>query len=386
MVVSLSNTNVRRFILQATAVGLFLALVIGTAVQVADSLQKQGMVYGWAFLGQPTGWDISAAPLAHAASDPYWWTILLGLLNTLVLALVCIVVTTILGFLVGLGRLSRNFVISFGCRLYTDIFRNVPSILQIVFWYQIILHLPQERRAVPLPGGAFISNRGIYLPGLEATNGNLCLAVGLILMAMLIAASPLGRRLGRGRGTVLAAAAGAIVALTLWFGAPVTIQLPHLHGFSFENGLRVPAEFAAVLIGLSVLGTAYVAEIVRGGIQSIGRGPVEAGRALGLHEWMIDWKIRIPLGLRAIVLPLGNQYLITVKNTSLGAAIGYSDLFAITSNSINMNGHTFEMLGVMVGLYLVVNYCLSLMINWFNARVALKGARSIGRQPAGGRA
>jgi ABC-type amino acid transport system permease subunit len=284
---------------------------------------------------------------------------------------------------VGLGRLSDNPVISLACRLYIDLFRNIPSILQVVFWYQIVLHLPAERRAVALPGGSFVSNRGLYFPVVEIVDWGSALAVFACLAGLVVALAALRRMLTmRLRLAFAAACVLTVLAVVALHGAPIRLSYPTLRGFAFRGGVHVPAEFLALLIGLSVLGTAYVGEIVRGGVQSVGRGMLEAGRSLGLREWVIDWKIRIPLGLRTIVPPLGNQYLITIKNTSLGAAIGYSDLFAITSNSINMNGHTFEMLGLMVGIYLVVNSAFSALMDRFNNKVALKGLRPAGVRAA----
>ncbi len=331
------------------------------------------------FLTERTGWDVSSAPFGQTAAAPLWWTILNAVLNTLLAAAVTIAVTTALGFLTGFGRVSANPVVVGLCRLYTDLFRNVPSLLQVVFWYQVLSRLPVERRAWTVAGVVFLSNRGLYLPSLAWVS-----ATQLLFAAMAATvAGALAWWATRGRSypsrcgaIVLAALTGAMAA----FAASGTIGVPVLRGFSFQGGFRVPTEFLALVIGLSFFYTAYIAEVVRGGLLSVERGLLEAGRSLGLRELQVHRLVRLPLALRTIVLPLGSQYLNIVKTTSLGAAIGFAELFGVTSNGINMSGHTFALLAVMVGLYLSINIVLAFAIRLVNARAALVGLHS----PQGG--
>lgn len=344
--------------------------VIAGAVVLGVAQRASGPA---AFLLERTGWDVSSAPLGQTAAAPLWWTILNAVLNTLLASMVTIVVTTLAGFLTGLGRVSANPVVAALCRLYTDLFRNVPSLLQVVFWYQVLSHLPVERRAWSGFGAVFLSNRGLYLPAPAWASGVQLLYPALAAGGMgglawwASRGRPYAVRCGAvfGSGLAGAAAVGAAVG--------IGVDLPVLKGFSFQGGFRLPTEFLALVIGLSVFYTAYIAEVVRGGLLSVERGLLEAGRSLGLREMQVHRLVRLPLALRTIVLPLGSQYLNIVKTTSLGAAIGFAELFGVTSNGINMSGHTFELLAVMVGLYFSINIVLASGVRVINARAALVG-------------
>ena len=363
------NRQLRKYVVQGLFVGgllLALILIINT---IQGNLARQGMTYGWDFLWKSTGWSLSASILSQDLRDPYWWTILMGVLNTLVLGSLCIVFATILGCGIGMCRLSDNAALQICCKIYIDLLRNVPAIMQIYFWYEVFRHVRPERQALALGGGVFLSNRGLYFPSIEMVDGSGAFVAGL---AALVLAALVASMYWRSFYPALAAAALSALVV-VWHGELFHLQLPALRGFSFRGGHRMPVEFLVLLVAITLYSTAYIAEIVRGGLQAVDKGQIEAGRALGLKERTIYWRIRFPLAMRSALPPLSNQYLITMKVTSLGAAIGFADLFSVTSTSINHSGQTIEMLIVMMGSYLLINYVLASLMQRLNASLALKG-------------
>ncbi|MBL8570708.1 MAG: ABC transporter permease subunit [Phreatobacter sp.] len=375
------HRQLRRYVVQGLFLGAVLLALATTISNVHSNLVRQGMAYGWDFLWRNTGWRLSTSILSQDLGDPYWWTIAMGVLNTLVLGLLCIVLATILGCCIGLFRLSSNAAVRAFSTVYVDVLRNVPVIMQIYFWYEIFKHAPTERQALAFGGGFFLSSRGLYFPALRIDPGAGLLLAGL---AVLVGATAYMAIKGRSIYPLLASLAASAVVLG-WPGGAVQWQLPVLQGFSFRGGHRMPVEFLVLLVAITLYSASYIAEIVRGGLLSVEAGQIEAGRALGLRERTINWRIRFPLAMRSALPPLSNQYLITMKVTSLGAAIGFADLFSVTSSSINHAGQTIEMLVVMMGSYLLINYVLATVMQRLNQRIALKrnepSPRSGPRQP-----
>ncbi|MBN8943600.1 MAG: ABC transporter permease subunit [Rhizobiales bacterium] len=362
------HRQLRRYVVQ----GLFLcAVVLALATTISNvhaNLVRQGMAYGWDFLWRNTGWRLSTSILSQDLGDPYWWTISMGVLNTLVLGLLCIVFATIVGCCIGLFRLSSNAALRAFSTVYVDLLRNVPVIMQIYFWYEIFKHAPIERKALAFGGGFFLSSRGFYFPAVWIEPG-----AGLLLFGLMVLVGATAYMAMKGRSFYPLLATLAASALVLgWPGGALQVQLPVLQGFSFRGGNRMPVEFVVLLVAITLYSASYIAEIVRGGLLAVDNGQIEAGRALGLKERNINWLIRFPLAMRSALPPLSNQYLITMKVTSLGAAIGFADLFSVTSSSINHAGQTIEMLVVMMGSYLLINYVLASAMQRLNQRVALK--------------
>lgn len=356
---------------------LFLAVVagaIGTMVfQFHANATRLGLAYGYDFLWRPTSWNVSTSPIPHSPASPYWWTFVVGLLNTLSLGLLCVAVTTVGGFALGLALISRNYLLSHIAAAYVAAFRNVPAILQVFFWYNVLKHLPGERQAWPIAGIGILSNRGLAIasPSLDGVAVSWVMAVAA---AFAVFAAWCVRAKVRARGWLVAAAAVAGIAVIATIGsAHVRFDRPVLRGFGYVGGMRLNTEFLSLFVALSFYSSAFIGEIVRGGLLAVSKGQIEAARALGLPSWLIEWKIRIPLGLRAILPALSNQHLFTMKLTSLGAAIGYSDLFAVTSVSINQTGQTIELLTIMVALYFVTNYALAIGMHNLNRAFALRG-------------
>lgn len=362
------HRQLRRYFFQAVFLAAVVLTVAVTISNVHGNLVRQGMAYGWDFLWRATGWKLSTSLLDQGLSDPYWWTILMGMLNTLVLGLLCIVLASIIGCGVGLMRLSTNLMVRVVSTVYVDLLRNIPVIMQIYFWYEVCRHAPPERQALSFGGGFFLSNRGFYFPSLYPEPGYAFLLVSISVLTLAAVYAATRSRWRYQLLTVLLT--GAV--LFVWQGNLLHFQLPVLQGFGFRGGNRVPVEFLVLLIAITLYSSAYVAEIVRGGLLAVDPGLIEAGRALGLKESTIYWHIRFPLAMRSALPPLSNQYLITMKVTSLGAAIGFADLFSVTSTSINHAGQTIELLVVMMGSYLIINYVIARLMQMLNESVAPK--------------
>lgn len=361
----LRSARVRRTAGQVVFVAVVVACLAAIVYQTQVNIARQGIAYGYDFLWRPTNWNVSFGFFPHSPADPYWWTLLIGLCNTVTLGLLCVAATTVAGFAVGLALISRNYLVNFLAGGFVAVFRNVPAILQVLFWYAVMKHLPGERQAFSVADAVLLSNRALYMPTVGIADGAAAIVVGAAVVAAIAAV------ITRVRFFIPAGLLVFALAV-LVFAAPFSLERPVLRGFSYAGGGRLSLEFLALFVALTMYGTAFVGEIVRGGLISVGRGQIEAARALGLPGWLIEAKIRIPLGLRAILPALSNQHLFTMKLTSIGAAIGFSELFAVSSISINQTGQTIELLAVMVLLYFSTNYVLALGMHLLNRAFALK--------------
>jgi His/Glu/Gln/Arg/opine family amino acid ABC transporter permease subunit len=382
----LRDEKARDNALQASALALVVAVVLGLGLTTHANLTQQGITSGFGFLERTTGWDIPFSLIDYSIRDPYWRVLLIGFMNTLYIGLFSLVFATVFGTLIGIARISRNPLLNLVGTVYVEIFRNIPLILQAFFWYAIATHLPPPRRAMELNETVFLSSRGVFVPSLNVSGWAMA---GFILFAVALIVGMYAwraRARAAGRSPSLpgfyAAMAGsvaiaAIVALVLGreAGTPL-LQVPVLKGLRFEGGWRVIPEFSALAMSIIVFGSAYVGEIVRGGFNAVSRGQLECARALGMRPWMVMLHVHIPLALRAIVPPLGNMYVWLMKATTLGIAIGFSDLFMVVSTSINQSGQTIELLALMMGGFFVINYTISSLMNLLNRAIALKGYES----------
>ncbi len=363
----------RKLIVQA-AIIVATALAVWGAVNNAQyNLTRLNMTSGFSFLERGTGWDYSFSLVERSINDPYAYTLFIGLLNTLFVGAICIVTTTILGFVVGTMRDARHPALNFAANVYVQIFRNIPLILQAVFLYALLIHMGGPRQAISFGDVAFLSGRGLMLPGLNVSPTvavamlavPIALAIGLILVKM---------TLWRGLAIwVLGSLSIVMVAAVLF--RPVgesLVSVPELKGLRFRGGISVPIELFALITSITLYGGAYIAEIVRGGLAQVPRGLVEAGQALGLTRAAIWGRIKVPMALRSIIPPLGNQWIFMMKATTIGIAIGFSDLFYITVNSISQSGQTLELILLLMLTFLAINYSIAIFTNWLNARLQLK--------------
>jgi len=363
---------------------LLLALAAGFLyANVSANLARQGLTVGYGFITNPASFDIGESYIPYELSDSYGRAILVGLVNTLVVSALGIVLTTMVGIIAGIARLSSNWLISRLAGAYVGVIRNTPLIIQLMFWYfGIILQLPAVRAAVALPGPVYLTQRGLYLPWYEAmpTFDSWKMYVWLALASIVIIwiifrvlqnRSSLPIPLWWYLAYIL------VPVLILWIGfilqpePPLKASIPELTGLNFRGGLRWTPEFAALLFGLVVYTGAFIAEIVRAGIQAISRGQVEAARSLGLTTGQTLRLIILPQALRVIIPPLTSQYLNLAKNSSLAIAIGYPDLFSIAQTVINQTGAVLEVIVIMMLSYLSMSLFTSLLMNIYNNRVRL---------------
>jgi general L-amino acid transport system permease protein len=370
-----------------TAVGL--VLLIGGALLVRAiyaSLVARGITSGFGFLDRSTGWDVAFSLIPYTVSDSYGRVILVGLLNTMFMGAIGLFFATLFGIVIGTMRISANPVISFMGTCYVEAMRNIPLILQVIFWYSIYIHLPPPRQAAQVLGMVMLSARGIFVPGLNVASSAAILALALIVCGVLAAAilaslprKTLAARVNLPRLARISLLLGVVAAMTALFigrepGLPL-FQVAQLQGLNFKGGIRVSPEFAALLTGISLYGGAFVGEIVRAGFLSVGHGQIEAAQALGLSPAQVLTKVRLPLAVRMALPTLTNQYVWLLKATTLGIAVGFSDLFMVISTSINQSGQTLELIAILMASFLVLNNSLAAVMNFINRRVALRGTQ-----------
>lgn len=348
--------------------------VQGIAQNVADNLREQNIASGFGFLEQPAGFSIIQTLIPYSEASSYGRAFLVGLLNTLLVAAVSIVLATLLGFLIGIARLSPNWLLAKLAAAYVEMLRNIPLLLQLFFWYFAVLRpLPGPRQSFQLGETVFLNNRGLFLPeaAVDDTVAMIVFGCGLMAALLLLLFRPLGRRLSLALAGGLAA--GALVL------APVAIDWRPavLQGFNFVGGVRVLPELVSLVLALTLYSAAYVAEIVRAGIQSVPRGQLEAARALSLPPGQTMRLVIIPQALRLIVPPLTNQYLTLTKNSAYAVAIAYPDLVSVfTGIVLAQTGQAVEILALTMGVYLVISLITAAALGIFNARYARQGART----------
>jgi general L-amino acid transport system permease protein len=341
----------------------------------ADNLARRHMPLGFGYLGNTANFDIPFHLIDFAPSDTYGRALLVCVLNTLLVSAMGIVTATLLGVLVGIMRLSTNWLVRSLALGFIELVRNTPMLVQIVFWYVAVLQmLPGPRQSIVLPGGILLNIRGIYLP-VPVFGADAAWLVGAT--AVLVLATPLVWRLRMGRGTIGAKALVLPVAAIgmLYFGVD-HIEAPVLRGFNLAGGVQLPPELAAVWAGLSVYSAAFIAEIVRSTIQAVHRGQREAALSLGLKPRLVLSLVVLPQAARMMVPPMTSQYLNLIKSSSLGAAVAYPEIFQIFAGTVlNQSGRETETFVIVMAIFLGINLSVSALMNWYNRRMALQVAR-----------
>lgn len=377
--------STRRFVLQAGFVAALAALVVSAILIARANLATQGMSAGFGFLTKATAWEMNFALLPTQPDDSYAWYLLMGLLNTMFMGVVGLTGATLIGLVVGMVRSGANPAARLLGTIYIETFRNLPLIVQLYFWYALATSLPPPRQALQA-GGMILSARGIYLPGLNV--GPLAAALTVAVLAAAFAAlvslatarrfrrwEPARRRSLRGAILALSGLAVAVI-LTLGRLPGDLFSLPVLAGLNIRGGIRIQPEVYSLALAIMLYGGAYIGEIVRGGFKSVGRGPVEAARALGLTPWQVFAHVRLPLAFRAMLPILINQYVWLIKATTLGIAVGFSDFFMVVATSITHSGQTLEFIALLMGGFLAINVSLAAVLNRLNRAIALKGHQS----------
>ncbi len=369
-----NRMTAREIAVQVGVVALVVLVVLSAYFSAKINLSALGITSGFNFLDRDTGWSYSFSLLERSIEDTYRKTLLIGFLNTIFVGLISIVFATILGFLIGTMRDSENPGLKALSSVYVQIFRNIPLILQIVFLYSILIHFPSPKQAYSVADMVFMSNRGIMVPIL---NLPLWSVAALVVAACGLAWGLIRSELGAWKAIGLwFAAVGAVVALaiaTLIPDGTSVLSVPVLKGLRFREGLTLSVELVAMILGIVLYSAAYIGEVVRGGLDEVPKGLVEAGKSMGMGRLAVWWTIKMPMALRSIIPPLGNQWIFTMKATTVGVAIGFSDLFYIVSTSITQSGQTLELIAILMLAFLLVNFIIARAVGLINGRLALKG-------------
>ena len=377
----LYDPRVRGIVFQVVLVAL-LALGIWWIVDnTIENLRRSHIATGFGFLKGRAGFDIANTLIDYSSDNSYGRALVVGILNTAIVAITGIVTATIIGFLVGIGRLSNNWLIRKLATVYIEIFRNIPPLLVILFWYQGVLALlPNVRDSISLPFGSFLNNRGFYFPRMVWSDGAWLVAAGLaagIALSWYVARRAKARQMATGQQfpvflTSLALIVGMPLLGFALAGFPLTFEFPQKGTFNLTGGVNVKPEFLSLYLALSFYTAAFIAEIVRAGIVGVPKGQTEAFSALGLRSGQGLRLVVIPQAMRIIIPPLTSQYLNLTKNSSLAVAIGYPDLYAIGGTILNQTGQAIEVVVIFMVVYLGISILTSLFMNWFNTKMALK--------------
>ncbi|MCC8947157.1 ABC transporter permease subunit [Bradyrhizobium sp. Arg62] len=376
---SLSDPRVAGLFWQVLVVAIAVAVVAWLWSNAVHNLSVRRISTGFAFLGREAGMPIADSWIDYTPKNTYLRAFIVGVVNTLRVAVIGIVLATVIGTLVGIARLSSNWLLARLAAVYVEVLRDLPLLLQLLFWYVLMQGLPAARQAWKPVDGVYLSNRGLVLPSVPLHEANgwtlVALAAGVIVFLIvrrrLIAQQMLD---GKARpawpyalGLII-----ALPALVSWLlGASWSVMLPELRGFNFVGGLTLAPEYFALLIALVTYTSAFIAEIVRSGIQAVPRGQSDAAKALGLKRSFVLQHIVLPQALRVIIPPMTSQYLNLTKNSSLAVAVGYQDIVSIANTTLNQTGQAIESIALIMMVFLTISLGISLFMNWYNARIAL---------------
>ncbi|MGX9416081.1 amino acid ABC transporter permease [Vibrio sp. WJH972] len=365
-------------IIAICALVLFIFTIVNNAL---TNLESRGIATGFAFLDQPAGFGISQSLVDYTETDTYGRTFVVGLLNTALVSVLGIIFATIIGFSLGIARLSSNWLISRLAAVYIETFRNIPLLLQIFFWYFAVLQaLPSPRQSMSLGEAIFLNVRGLSIPAPIFESGSgLILATLIIGIALTIWVARWASQRQKETGQITPVyryfiGLCIVMPLAVYFitGMPISADYPELKGFNFRGGISILPELGALLIALSIYTAAFIAEIVRSGINAVSHGQSEAAMSLGLPRTRTLKLIIIPQALRIIIPPLTSQYLNLTKNSSLAMAIGYPDLVAVfAGTTLNQTGQAIEIMSMTMGVYLTLSILTSVLMNLYNRKVSL---------------
>lgn len=367
---------------------LFVAAVAWIGYEIVGNaranLQVQRITSGFGFMVNTAGFGVSQTLIPYTEADTYTRVLLVGIVNTLLVSVVGIVFATLIGFMVGLGRLSPNWLLSRIAGGYVELLRNLPLLFQILFWYLAVLGtLPNPRQSISLFDSFFLSNRGFVVPkpvGHDGLDAFLIAIVAAVIGIVLLRRHARRQLFDGGRVVrIWPYVPGLLIGLPLLavlvFGKPVTFEIPALRGFNFAGGSRIIPEFVALTLALSTYTAAFIAEIVRAGVQSVHKGQMEAGASLGLARGATLRLIVVPQALRVILPPLTNQYLNLTKNSSLAVGIGYPDLFSVfAGTTLSQTGQAIEIIAITMGVYLLISLVTSALMSFYGWRIG----RSLG--------
>jgi len=368
--------------LQIALIVVIAGLAYGAILDLAQNLARAHVASGFGFWNNTAGFDISQTLISYSPSTSsfgraFW----VGLLNTLLVAAIGIVLATVLGFVVGIARLSRNWLVARLAGGYVELIRNVPLLLQLLFWYNAVLKsLPQLRGSVALPGGGILNNRGLFLPRPEfGPHFSAALIALFVAIAVAIVLRDWARRRRERTGRqirivlpVLILVCGLPLAVLALAGFPLGFSVPHMGRFNVSGGVEILPEFAALVLALTVYTAAFIAEVVRAGVLAVPAGQTEAAQALGLRSAATLRLVVVPQAMRVIMPPLTSQYLNLIKNSSLAVTIGYPDLVQVFAGSVlNITGQAVEVIAITMAVYLAISLFTSLLMNLYARATAI---------------
>lgn len=381
-IVFYNNPEKRAIIYQIFALIIIFLFTYFVLNNMFINIEKRGINTGFNFLDNQAGFGILQSLIEYDESNTHGKVFIVGLLNTILVSVIGIFFATLIGFLIGIGRLSKNFMVSKLCMIYVETFRNIPILLQILFWYNVVLSsLPSPRQSLSYFDSIFINNRGFYIPKPILESGFIAVFIAFVLAV--IACFYLNKwaknrhdETGEEFPIFFTCLAILIIApLFVFFlsGNPVSLEYSKLQGFNFKGGWTLIPEFLALTFALSIYTATYISEAVRAGIEAVPKGQKEAARALGLKPQVVLKKVILPQALRVIIPPVINQYLNLTKNSSLATAIGYPELVTIfAGTSLNQVGQAVEIILMTMAVYLTMSIIISLIMNYFNAKMKLK--------------
>jgi general L-amino acid transport system permease protein len=377
---SWSDPTFRAIVWQVLVVGGVLLIGWYFVSNTNANLAARHIATGFGFMGRTAGIPIGEHLISYdPAINTYGRALIIGVLNTLQVAIVGIIAATILGTLIGIGRLSKNWLVARITGFYVETLRDIPLLLQLLFWYTILQGLPAPRQSIHIGTAVYLSNRGIKVPELNWETAHsfalLAFVVGLIGTWFWNRHATARQEETGIRPKVWPVALGLLIGLpvVVWalLGAPFVLEMPVLRGFNFQGGGTISPEYFTLLIGLSTYTASYIAEIVRSGIQAVAQGQWEAAGALGLRPSLVLRRVVLPQALRIIIPPMTSQYLNLTKNSSLAVAIGFQDIVSIANTTLNQTGQAIEGIAVIMAVYLTISLSISLFMNWYNAHIAL---------------
>jgi general L-amino acid transport system permease protein len=377
----LNDPKVRGAIYQIAVAVIFVLFVAWVVVNTGANLRAQNKTTGFDFLWGISGFEVSFTLTGFNRTSIYWEAMLTGVVNTVLVSVISIIFATVLGFMLGIARLSSNWIVSRLAAVYVEVVRNVPLLLQLFVWYFAVLKsMPAVKQSIVFFGDWALNQRGLYLPRplLDERFIFVFVAFVVAVVAALVIANWARRRqelTGQQFPSFLTGAGLIVVVVLLAMplsGTDLQFEPPVLQGFNYRGGIQVPPELLALIVGLSLYTATYIGETVRGGIQAISHGQTEAAQSLGLREGQRLRLVIIPQALRVIIPPLTSQYLNITKNSSLGAAIGYPEFVSVfMGTSLNQSGRAIEIVSITMLVYLTLSLSTSALMNWYNSRVAL---------------
>lgn len=360
------------------ALSYFFYSIVSNAI---ENLQSRGIATGFSFMGERSGFDLLFSLFDYTSDSTYGDTFLVGLLNTLLIGVLGIILATLIGFSMGVARLSNNWIIAKIATFYVEIFRNIPLIIQLFFWYIVVLKsMPAVRQSYSAFDSFFVNNRGIYTPAPVTGDGFIFTTIAFIagIIGVIFLSMWAKKKQEKTGETTPVSLYGLlliiVVPLIVFFisGSPLTWDYPSLQGFNFGGGIEIIPELLALVVGLSVYTGSFIAEIVRSGILAVNKGQTEAALSVGLSPSQNLKLVVIPQAMRVIIPPLTSQYLNLVKNSSLGIAVAYPDLVAVfMGTTLNQTGQAIEITALTMAVYLTLSLLISAFMNWYNAKMSL---------------